>query len=192
MFTKSSLNTLLTSCILLFSTSLLAQNQDEMMKKWMDYMTPSPIHELLAKSVGEWDYQSKWWNDPTSEPMASSGKAVDEMILGGRYLKSTTTGSVMGMPMEGISIVAYDNATKVVMNFWIDNMGTGMTIARGKYDEKSKTFNLKGTMVDPMTGKDVEYRETMKFIDDKHHLLEMFITQDGNEFKMMEMTYSRK
>jgi hypothetical protein len=192
MFTKSSLCSFLTAFILLLSPSILAQNQDEMMKKWMDYMTPGNMHEMLAKSVGEWTYVSKWWDSPSAKPMVSEGRSVDEMILGGRYLKSTSYGEAMGMPMEGMNIVGYDKATNEIISFWIDNLGTGMTMARGKYDEKTKVCDMKGTMVDPMTGKDVEYRQTMKFIDDKNHIFEMFMMQDGKEFKAMEITFTRK
>jgi Protein of unknown function (DUF1579) len=46
------------------------------------------------------------------------------MILGGRYQQSTTKGSFNNMPFEGISLLGYDNAKKVFMNSWVDNMGT--------------------------------------------------------------------
>lgn len=192
MFTKSSLYTILTAFILLFSSSLLAQNQDEMMKKWMDYMTPGDMHEMMAKSVGEWTYVSKWWMDPSAPPTVSEGHSVNEMLLGGRYLKSMSYGEAMGMPMEGMNILAYDKATKEFFSFWIDNLGTGMTMAKGSYNEKTKVCDMKGTMVDPMTGKDIEYRQTMKFIDENHQLFEMFMMQNGKEIKNMELAFTRK
>jgi hypothetical protein len=180
--------------MLFCSTSIFAQevNQDEAMKKWFDYMTPGPIHEMMAKSVGEWTFVSKYWMDPSAPPTVSNGKSVNEMILGGRYLKSTSYSEVMGMPMEGLNILAYDKATNEFFSFWIDNMGTGMTMARGKYDEKSKVCDMKGTMVDPMTGKEMEYRQTMKFIDDNNQFFEMYMISDGKETKSMEITSTRK
>jgi hypothetical protein len=99
---------------------------------------------------------------------------------------------VMGMPMEGMNIIAYDKATNEFFSFWIDNMGTGMTMARGKYDEMSKVCDMKGTMVDPMTGNEMEYRQTMKFIDDDNQLFEMYMVGDGKEVKSMEITSTRK
>lgn len=184
------------SSILLLSNNAFAQeemmSQDEMMKKWMDYMTPGAMHEMLAKSVGEWTYTSKYWMDPSAPPTVSEGRAVNEMILGGRYLKAMNYSDVMGMPMEGMNIVAYDKATNEFFSFWIDNMGTGMTMARGKYDDNSKVCDMKGTMVDPMTGKEMEYRQTMKFIDDDNQLFEMYMVGDGKEVKTMEITSTRK
>jgi hypothetical protein len=192
MFMCKSFFKFLSVFVFIFSASISAQNQDDMMKKWMDYMTPGEMHEMMAKSVGEWTYVSKWWNDPSAEPTVSEGRSLNEMILGGRYLKSMNYGEVMGMPMEGMNILAYDKATNEFFSFWIDNMGTGMTMARGKFDEKTKVSNMRGTMVDPMSGKEVEYRQTMKFIDDNNQLFEMFMIYDGKEMKNLEMKMTKK
>jgi hypothetical protein len=130
--------------------------------------------------------------DPSAPPTVSEGRAVYEMILGGRYLKSMNYSDVMGMPMEGLNILAYDKATNEFFSFWIDNMGTGMTMARGKYDEKTKFCSMKGTMIDPISGGEVEYRQTMKFIDDNNQLFEMFMISEGKEVKNMEIVSKRK
>lgn len=192
MLTKRAFLKFLTVSFFSFTALLSAQNQEEMMQKWMDYMTPGKMHEMMAKSVGEWNYVSKWWNDPYSEPVVSEGRAVYEMILGGRYLKSMNYSDVMGMPMEGMNLLAYDKTLNEFFSFWIDNMGTGMTMTRGNYDEKKKEISMKGTMVDPIMGKEIEYRQTVKFIDDNHQLFEMFIMSDGKEFKTMEIASTRK
>lgn len=191
MLNKKQLFSAFTFFVLIFSFSVFAQDQEEMMKKWMDYMTPGDVHEMMAKSVGEWSYVSKWWMDPSAEPMVSEGKSINEMILGGRYLKSMNYGEVMGQQMEGMNLLAYDKAANDFFSLWIDNLGTGMTMARGKYNEKTQMSELKGTMVDPMTGKDIEYRQTMKILDDDHQFMEMFMNYEGKEFKMMEMTFTR-
>ena len=41
-----------------------------------------------------------------------------------------------------------------------------MSIARGSYDVDSKTLNFVGSMVDPMTGDELTYRQTVQIIDD--------------------------
>ena len=196
MLSKKAVYSLLVSFVLIFTGNIYAQeempNQDEMMKKWMDYMTPGDMHEMMAKSAGEWTYVSKWWMDPSAPPTVSKGHEVNEMILGGRYLKSMNYGEVMGMPFEGMNLLAYDKATNEFFSFWIDNIGTGMTMARGKYDEKTKECSMKGTMVDPISGSEVEYRQTMKFIDDDHQLFEMYMISGGKEVKNMELAFTRK
>ena len=196
MFIKKSLYLILFTVSLSLSGSIFAQDetmdQNAMMQKWMDYMTPGDMHEMMAKSVGEWTYVSKYWMDQSTPPTVSEGHSVNEMILGGRYLKSMSYSEVMGMPMEGMNILAYDKAQNEFYSFWIDNMGTGMTTARGKYDEKTKTCSMKGTMVDPMSGNEIEYRQTMKFIDDDNQLFEMYMVGDDKEVKTMELAFTRK
>lgn len=34
-------------------------NMDEQMKIWMEYMTPGPMHEMMAKHVGTWKMVSR-------------------------------------------------------------------------------------------------------------------------------------
>ena len=179
--------------LLLFLTSSIFA-QDEMspeQKAWMEYMTPGVMHEMMAKSVGDWKTVSKFWTDPQAEPMVSEGTAKMEMIMGGRYFKSTHHSMVMGMPMEGIYLQSYDNASKEFIAMWIDNLGTGMSIARGSYDADANTLNFVGSMVDPMTGNELSYRQTVEFIDDDHQIYEMFMTNDGEEYTSMVIEFSK-
>jgi len=167
-------------------------SQNEQMNAWMEYMTPAAMHEMLAKSDGNWKTISRWWMDPAGEPMESEGTAKFEMILGGRYQKSYHTGEVMGMPMEGINLLGYDNATEEFTSVWIDNMGTGTAIANGKYDEETKSIIMNGSMIDPMTKKDMSFKQIYKRIDDNHQMVEMYMDFDGQEFKSMEIELIRQ
>jgi hypothetical protein len=179
-------------CVLsVLTINLFAQNNDEM-KKWMDYMTPGKEHQELAKMNGDWTFKSKSWMDPNGEPQISTGNAKCEMLLGGRYQQMTVSGKMMGMDFNGISISGFDNAKKVYVSSWIDNFGTGLMYMEGKYDEASKMIIFKGVVVDPMTGKDKEYKETLKIVDDKTVEMEMFIVEGGKELKNMEIVYTKK
>jgi len=188
---KSLFSFLLIS-FLMSSSALLAQEEmSAEQKAWMEYMTPGPMHEMMAKAVGDWKSKNTFWMDPAGEPMVSEGTATFEMILGGRYLKSTHKGETMGMPMEGINIQCYDNATKEFTATWIDNMGTGISVSKGTYDEATKTINFTGTMVDPMSGKELDYRQTIQLPDDNHQVIEMFMNSNGKEYKSMMVELTR-
>ena len=191
---KGKTTFLLLSIFCFVSSAVLAQemNQDEMMKVWMDYMTPGEVHQQMAKMAGDWKSENKMWQAQGSEPIVSEGSCKMEMVLGGRYLKSTNTGDYMGMPFEGISIEAFDNATKEFSSIWIDNFGTGMMMMKGKWDDATKTLTYTGTMVDPMLKKGVPVREVYTIVDDNKFTLEMFTNgPDGQEFKNMEIVYTR-
>jgi hypothetical protein len=165
--------------------------QSPEMQAWMEYMTPGPMHEMMAKTVGDWNVITKYWMDPAGEPMETEGKATVEMILGGRYMKSTHTGTMMGMPFEGISLQGYDNATGEFTSIWIDNMGTGFSISKGNYDEVTNSINFEGSMLDPITKEDMSFRQVVKTIDDNHFMFEMFMNYKGQEFKSMVVDYTK-
>jgi hypothetical protein len=184
----------LACCLMMLSVQSFAQDDaaaNPEMEAWTKYMTPSKTHEMLASSVGDWSTKVTMWMEPGAEAMVSEGTSTVEMILGGRYQKSTHRGNMMGMEFEGISTVAFDNATKEFINTWIDNMGTGIMSSKGKFNEATNKVEMEGTYVDPMTGNDEPFKQTMEIVDDDHQLFEMFIIKDGEEFKTMMVEYTR-
>lgn len=179
---------------LLLSHPAQAQSADEQaaQKAWMDYMTPGDMHKMLAKSDGEWTFAMTSWMSPNSEPMKSTGSTVNRMILGGRYQESRHTGNIMDMPFEGIGTLGYDNAKKVFVSSWVDNMGTGIMHMEGQWDEASQAINFTGKAFDPITGKDYDVKEVFKWVDDNTQQMEMYTVVDGKEVKNMEITFTRK
>jgi len=187
---------LLVLFLFLFSSLNLLKAQDEnamneeMMKAWQEYMTPGAMHDLLAKSVGEWKTEIKSWMDPNMPPTVTEGKSVCESILGGRYFKSTETSNFMGMPFEGLSLSGYDNATKKFFSYWVDNMSTGGMMLEGSYDEATKTFIYAGSGMS-FTG-EYKVREIIQLINDDETMFTMYMEESGKpEMKMMEIKYTR-
>jgi len=191
-------NILVLFTVVLFSlsiNSIFAQEEnagmnEEMMKAWQESMTPGSMHEMLAHKVGEWKAEVKMWMDPSQPPSTSEAKTVCESILGGRYFKSTHTGNMMGMPFEGFEITGYDNVKKKFFSVWLDNMGTGVMMSEGTYDETTKTLTLTGQMTDPM-GTNMNVREVIKVIDNDNSIFEMYVDMGGQEMKNMEINYTR-
>jgi Protein of unknown function (DUF1579) len=175
----------------LISARLSAQSQEEM-KAYTAYMTPGPIQEMMAKSVGSWTGTVSMWPKEGVPPMTSALEITNEMILGGRFLKGTNKGTMYGMPFEGIGITGYDNAKQIFANSWIDNMGTGIIFMEGSWDAAANSINFSGKSTDPLTKKDIPTREVLKFVDDNHQVFEMYITVNGKEFKYLEIKYLRK
>ncbi len=162
-----------TICItLICSLFIIANGQSqEEMQKWMEYMTPSEMHQMLAKADGKWNEEITMWADADAPPQTMNSSCVNKMILGGRYQESISSGSFNGMPFEGKSVSGWDNARKVFVSTWIDNFGTGIIYMEGPWNAKTKTIEMKGNMTEPMSGKSVQIRETMQFIDDDTHLM---------------------
>jgi hypothetical protein len=133
-----------------------------------------------------------FWYEPNGKPEKSSSVANVKMILGGRYQETNYQGKIMGQQFEGKSTLAYNNASKEYTTTFIDNMGTGMMVAMGKYDDKTKSMELKGEVVNPVNQKKTPFREIYTIVDPQTRKMEMFDVKNGNEYKSMEIIMKKK
>jgi hypothetical protein len=158
----------------------------------MQAMAPGAHHEHMKKLAGNFDYTIKMWMDPSAPPVESTGKRSADFLLGGRYLQEKISGTFMGMPFEGISLMAYDNLAKEYVMTWIDNMGTGIVVYHGQCDAKGTTWTMSGDTIDPATGKTVTMKSVTRVVDDNTVTMEMSGPgADGKNFKMLELTMKR-
>ncbi|OIQ22068.1 MAG: hypothetical protein BM557_01440 [Flavobacterium sp. MedPE-SWcel] len=163
-----------------------------MQEAWMEHMTPSDMHKMLAEETGEWNNEMSFWMAPGAPEQNMESTCAIKMILGGRYQETKYSGDMDGMPFEGMATVAYDNASKKFTSTWIDNMGTGMLVMTGTHDADSNTMNFTGEMVDGMTKKTRAVREVYTIVDENTRKMEMFYDSGENEYKSMEITMRRK
>jgi hypothetical protein len=163
------------------------------MKNWQAYATPSDMHKMIAKWDGTWNMEMSSWMSPDAPPVKSTGKSVNKMVLNGLYQESIYTGTMMGMPFEGHGTLGYDNAKKMFISTWVDNMGSGIMKMEGAWDEATKSMTLKGVGIDPSSGKECNMREVFKLVDDNTQTMEMYgpSPKDGKESKMMEVKFTR-
>lgn len=162
-------------------------------QNWMAYATPGEVHKMLATREGKWATETQSWMAEGAPPQTSKGEAQFKMIMGGRYLQSMYKGDMMGMPFEGMGMTGYDNSKKMIVESWVDNMGTGLMTLEGSYDAATKTQETKGKMIDPSTNTECMTRNVVKYTDDTHMTMEMYVTpQGGKEMKSMEIKYTKK
>jgi hypothetical protein len=157
----------------------------------MQAMMPGEHHEHMKKLAGNFDYTIKMWMDPSMPPQESTGKRTCELLMGGRYLQEKYTGSFMGMPFEGVGMLAYDNLSKQYVSTWMDNMGTGIMVSHGQCDGKG-AWTMTGESIDPMTGKTITMKSVTRVVDANTVTMEMYGPgPDGKEYKMIEMNMKR-
>lgn len=162
------------------------------MKAWIAYATPSEAHKLMADEVGSWNCDMTFWTEPNGKPQKSTSVAEIKMILGGRYQEAVYKGTMMGQPFEGKATLAYNNASEEYTSTFIDNMGTGMMVGMGKYNQAAKSMEFKGEMVNPVNGEKTPYREIYTIVDPKTRKMEMFDMKNGSEYKSMEIVMTKK
>jgi hypothetical protein len=178
--------------LITFVSTGLAQDNVDAMKSWVEYMTPGKAHEMMASMTGDWNESTKYWLAPDSKPQSSEGSATFQMILGGRYMQGKHTGQMMGKPFDGMSLDAYDNGKKEHISIWIDNMGTGVIVTHGAYNEKSKVLTMTGTMYDPMQKIDIPTRDEISWDGNDKMIHKMYTIMNGKEFENLEITLTRK
>lgn len=191
---KVSLTALL---VLSFTVAAFAADEKKpamdaaMMEAMMKAGTPGEAHKALDVFAGSWTTKVTSWMAPGADPMVMEGTSENKWVMGGRYLEQRFSSNFMGMPFEGLGYTGYDNVKKQYWGTWMDNMSTAMMMSTGTGDGKSWTF--KGSMPDPMTGKDAAMDEKITVLDADHHTMEMWSPgPDGKMFKSMEIAYSRK
>jgi len=163
-------------------------------KAWKESMALGEQHKMLAKGAGTWNGDVTMWMAPGGPPMKSKSTMVTTMTFNGLYQQSKHKGEIMGAPFEGQSTTGYDNTKKEFFSTWIDNMGSGILVTTGNWDDANKTITLSGTMKNPANGLDCTFKEVYKMVDDNNQILEMYgpDPQTGKEFKTMEIKYTRK
>jgi len=169
-----------------------AIDMDEKMALYQKLAAPGEPHRLLAKLEGSWKTRTTHWPVPGQPPVTGEGSCEQKMILDGRFLHQEFKGDMMGVPFIGIGVNGYDNHTGKYVSTWMDSMATGLYYFEGTADAEGRTITQICNYDDPVKGP-VKWRSISRFIDDDTHEFEMFsIDQDGNEEKMMELTYIRK
>ena len=177
-------------------------NDAQMMLMMMELAKPGGNHKLIEGLAGSWIYTTKFWFSPDTNtpPMEYSGTSVAKPIMGGRYLQSDymgkmpmpgPDGKMTEMEFHGLDISGYDNAKKIFLSSWVDNMGTGIMLSEGTYDPATKTITYTSEE-ELMPGMKTKVRELLKLTDKDHHTFEFYEDRGGKEVKTMEIAATRE
>jgi len=170
----------------------MTPEQKAEMEAYMKAGTPGAPHQTLASSAGNYDLKLRSWQAAGAPPMEETGTATRAMTLDGRVLVEDVSSSMMGSPFTGHGMMGFDNVTGKYWSTWNDSMSTGLMVSEGTCDaQKSCTFI--GHWNDPVKKTPVKARMTTRWTSPTVQVFEMYAPgKDGKEFKMMEITYTKK
>lgn len=180
------------------------EEMQAMMKAWEEAMKPGEPHKNLMKSAGNWDTVTKiWMGGPQSPPTETTGTAENKAVLGGRFLLETSkwsfampdvkTGELKLTPVDGMGLFGYDNYQKVYVGCWADSMGTQLLTMRGNMSQDGKTLTMYGEMDEPTIGvKGRLIKYVTNIISDDKHVFNIYDLHAGDDYKVVEVTYTRK
>lgn len=174
-----------------------------MMAEYMKTMNPGEHHKALEPFVGTWKTVSKMYMEgPDGPATESKGTSTKTWVLGKRFVHEIFKGEMMmpnekgemaPMAFEGSGITGFNNFRGVYEGTWADTWGTQLLTFSGSLSQDQKTFTMYGTMDEPgmrLIGRHVRY-ET-KWIDKDTYVFTMYDLHAGENYKAMEITYSRE
>ena len=179
------------------------EDMAKMMEVWTALGAPGEHHKLLEPFVGQWNTVTKtWWGGPGSDPVESTGTTEVKWVLDGRFIMDETksefmmptpTGEMKSTPYRGLGLTGYDNFRNMYVGVWMDSMGTQMLTMKGTADPSGKVFTFYGEMDEPglnMVGRTVKY--VTRIINNDKHVFEIYDLPVGDDYKVMELTYTRR
>lgn len=181
-----------------------ADEMKAMMDKWQKAMTPGEQHKKLGEFVGEWDVTFKMWMmGPDSPATETKGSATVTSVLNGRFIREElkgkismpdmATGALKEMDYQGQGLTGFDNYRNTYIGSWADSMNTHMLRMAGTADPAGKVITMYGEMDEPMLsmiGRTVKY--VTRIVDKDKHIFEIYDLAAGDNFKVLELTYTRK
>lgn len=167
---------------------------EAMMEAWTKMMAPNENHKKLEFFVGKWEATVRTWMEgPDKPPQESKGTSESVSIYGGRFIKDTFNGEMMGQKFEGTGMFGYDNGRKHYSSLWYDSTSTGFMTMSGSFDATGKILTMYGQSDDPMTGHiGKNLRAVYRIVDDNSYVFEMYDLTMGENAKMMEISYKRR
>lgn len=160
---------------------------------FLGFAMPGKHHQLLSRMAGSWNSLTRYWLKPGILPTESKGTSERKWVLGRRFLLEEFDGGDLALPFRGMGLYGYDAFLEKYTSVWVDTMSTAMLHNQGTLDKSRDVVNFESVYGDPWTGLRKKCRGATRFINKDKHVLELYVTQsDGKEFKMLEITYTRR
>ncbi|MBG6233858.1 hypothetical protein IWX76_000413 [Pedobacter sp. CAN_A7] len=157
--------------------SVIAQQSDP----WEEYMTPNEVHRMLSEYAGDFDMEISMWPAEGKDPMKVKVAAKNQMILGGRFLELSQTGTMMDMDYQSVTTIGFNTSGKNMDLITITNMGTGTLSLTGAWNQNTKIATLSGQMISPGGGKVIRIRQILHFIDKNTLIIQNIDQADGQK-----------
>jgi hypothetical protein len=161
------------------------------MEAWMESSKPGEMHKWLAQFAGTWETETTEFS-PEGAGKPEKGKMEYKLTMGGRFLEMNFEGRMHGQFYHGGGAMGFNNIDQRFESTWMDTMSSNMLFMTGTADKDGKMLTLKGEFTNPMTKTKDAFKEVLTVVDKDHHKSEFFGTMNGQEMKMMEITYARE
>jgi hypothetical protein len=149
-------------------------------------------HPQLAALVGKWQGMTKTWFEPEKLADESPWQAQFKLVLGGRFLFYTYTGSMQSAPLEGMALLGFNPQRKRFEMAWVDTFHMSSAIMFSHGGNPEMPFNVLGSFPAGPDGPDWGWRSEI-VLRDRGELVftHYIITPEGLEGKGVETVYQK-
>lgn len=164
----------------------------EMMAKVKKYTQPGEEHKLLERFLGKWDTVTRFTMGGSQSP-GTKGTSETKWLHDGRWLQSSWQGVMMGMPVQGTSMMGYDKFKMSYVATTVSTMDTAMNTVEGDTNREGDVLILYGTIDEYLDGSHDKMSKTVyRFLGKDKILMEVHDFTIGEEnTKVVEVEYTR-
>lgn len=167
-----------------------ASEMAAMMEKMKQVTQPSAHHRELERFLGTWDTQTRFMGASEGE----AGRAEFTWLVPGRWVQSRWSGTMMRMPVEGFTLLGYDNFKQSFVTCDVHSVDTAMRTAEGDMTPDGKALVLYGTLDEYLTGEhDKMVKYAWRFRSADEIVLEVHDLPIGEaNTKVVEIAFTRR
>jgi hypothetical protein len=155
---------------------------------------PGAGQKFLEKFAGDWDVAKAFYPRGGGEPARSKGECKQEMIHGGRFLRSEFTFDGPAGQTTGTGLIGFEPESGLFTSVWTDSRQTRMSLRRSKDKFDGQQIVLFGVSLDG-GGKDGRQSRTVTRLEDGGNKIvhrQYAVGPDGKERLVMELVMTRK
>lgn len=154
---------------------------------------PPPVkeHEWLQQFVGNWEYETEIFMDPTKPPMKVKGNEVVRSI-GGFWIVAESKGDMMGKPFLGVMTLGFDPQAKKYTGTWVDSMASHLWKYEGTVDSAGKILTLATEGPCPMKPGLTKFREVTEWKNKDERVFTSSFQGDDGKWNMMVRVTSHR
>lgn len=153
---------------------------------------PGTGQKFLEKFAGDWAVEKKFFPRDGGEPSVSKGACKQEMIHGGRFLKSEFTFEGTAGKSTGTGVIGFEPDTGLFTSSWIDSRQTRMSFRKSKEKFAGEKIELFGS---DLGGEPARKSKTVTTLEDEGKKIvhkQFSIAADGKERQVMELVMTKK